>query len=89
MLEKLKNMNTSTENQQIMQNVRNLCYCSGNNPSNFEIPAGYKIVFLEIESEDAIQSVTERYKEFDFDFMDTLINYWFPRSAKISLFFNF
>ena len=80
-------MNSSTENQQIMQNVKNLCYCSGNNPSKFEIPAGYKIVFLEIESEDAIQSLTERNKEFDFDFMDTLINYWFPRSAKISLFF--
>ena len=68
-------MNSTTENPQIL---RNLCFCDAENPSNIEIPAGYKILFVKIEDENFFPAAQERNKEFDFDFMDTLINYWFP-----------
>ena len=70
-------MNSTTENP---ENVRNLCYCSENTASNFEVPAGYKIVFVKIDRSDESEDEIERINEFNFDFMDTLINYWLPRS---------
>ena len=74
-------MNSTTENP---QTLRNLCFCDtdSENASNLEIPAGYKILFVKIDDSSAIQAAPERNKEFDFDFMDTLINYWFPRFSK-------
>ena len=72
-------MNSTTENPQIL---RNLCFCDAENSSNIEIPAGYKILFVKIDDSVAIPAAPEGSKEFDFDFMDTLINYWFPRFAK-------
>ena len=80
-------MNSTTENS---QNVRNLCYCSDNARSNFKVPAGYKIVFVEIDSSDESEGEIERINEFNFDFMDTLINYWLPRSIRNqSIYFHY